>query len=451
MVHKLLLSGLLLVTLCVGYGMVCPTVQAAEYTEIRDAADEDDPFDFMLGVTFKQEFEMARFSRERNEFYKETSQGEKLNQPEYELWSNRKYVEVDARFGLYHDLEFHVKLPVYTQEDNDLNMEDIWRKWYWTGAPASSYSVPSLMNDGVTGYTSWGATRAGFGDMRFGFVYGIMNEDREPAFPRFNLGFDITVPTGKEKSPVIHSANAGTNPYRGTAQGGAGDGLVVFHLYTALSKKYGAADPYMGFHGDFPVSTGGYIETPANRGGFTLGIEVTAFEMKPSEDSKADVPGDEPLWKIAADFRLGLSAVGRGQEFNALVEGLGWRLDNDDAWGVDPRSNVSSSSVNPISSAHYNYGGEAASFELPTHQPYMEIEALIGWHFKLYHFLQLESSVSVKHRTAHFIAIPDQINASTLRPADQDGYNNQIEETSARVRYERDVIIGYTVGLALTY
>jgi hypothetical protein len=437
--------GVLGIAMLVAFLWVLPA-RAALLTDVIDAADvNDDPFDFVLQVDFIQEHEWAMITRERNTL--STVAPRMLNQNEYQYRHVKSRVDIGGRLGLYKDLEFHFILPIHVEERYLGKMSSHWRDKYWGGGydteTAYEPGRPSLMTDRVIGFAGWDAIHRGFGDMTMGFTYSPVNQTRDKWWPSWIITFDMQLPTGKEQSPYMDPA--ASSSLKGVADDiGVGKKLLRFVFKTAISMRVGKAEPYFGMNYIAPVAVGTYIKDPRHEGGFLLGTEAIAYEMWRENEN-------EPLWKVAFDFRMSATMYGRGQDFNAITDPMAWRRDRDNTssqtyWPTDPRAN---DAANP--NMFYFFNGQAPEYALPIEDRYTYVEGKVGFYSILYHYLLIKIDASVGHRTEHYLSLPDGLDFNTLRPSDISGYNTQVNEVGARVRLAESLVVTYTVTLGLTY
>lgn len=421
-------------------------LHAALSTDVIDAFDDNnDPFDFVLQLDFIQEHEWAMITRERNTL--STLAPNMLKQNEYVYRHIKSRLDITGRLGLYKDLEFHFTLPVHIEERYTGKMSDHWRGKYWGGAynPANPFEPgrPSLMTDRVFGFASWESIHRGFGDMTLGFSYSPVSQQRDRWWPSWILTFDMQLPSGPEQSPTMEQS--ASSALKGVADDiGVGKKLLRFILKTAISMRVGAAEPYFGMFYAGPVAVGTYIKDPRHEGGFHIGTEAVAYELWPED-------ANEPLWKMAFDFRLSATIFGRGQDFTPITDPLAWRRDKDNTsgmtyWPDDPRAKDPD---NPA--IHYLYDGRAPAYRLPTADRHTYVEARVGAYGILYHYILVKLETSVGHRTEHFLSLPSSLDAETLRPADLSGYTTQIDEIGARVRLAQSLVVAYTLTLGLLY
>ena len=420
------------------WGVFATQGQAARITDVLDAADSNgDSFDFSFAVDFTQVLEQAKISRERNT----TSRLDKrmLMQREFEYKAVKNYLDIELKFGLYRDLEFHINLPITIRETNNGKQTQHYRDKYWAGdynpATLTSGGRPSLLHDQVFGYSKWESIHKGVGDMTLGFSYSPVNQERVKEYPTWVFSIDIQVPTGPEQKPQLEKD--ATNQYKGKSNTtGVGKKLVGLTFSTAISRRWNVVEPYFGMHYKFTFDTGKLIKNSRYEGGFVLGMEVIPYEFKAEKEN-------EPRWKVALDFRLQATIMGKGQDFNAIVDPLAWRKDKNGTqyWPVDTRT-----------VPYYVYpNGQAPAYELPIEDRYTYVQGYFGIYAVLYHYLTLRTEFGFGHRTEHFLSLPNKVDASTLRPVNKNGYNTQINEVGARVKLTNSFVFSYMFSLGINY
>ncbi len=434
---------------------------AARATDVLDANDGDQiPLDFEIDVEFRQEMEWAMISRERNAA--DGNQVLTLNQDEFVYEELKQTLDITGRIGIWRDVEFHFTFPVTLNETSKGKPSGHWRNKYWSAIypwqslaaggtlsqqPTSYFNGgPSLLADRVFGYINWESVRSGFGDMTLGFAWAPLNNERDDTFPSWKLAFDLGLPTGSEQNPRMETSAAnslkGTNP-----SSNVGRKVLTFNLSTAISKRFGFSDPYFGGNIKIPVGVGTHLKDPRIIGGFMVGNEFILFERFYKREK-------EPLWKIAFDFRASATIYGRGQDFTGVTDPLAWRrdkenTDNETYWPDDLRRVTSSTGVErPVD--YFAYDG-APEYEVPIEDRYTYIEALVGLHFVLYHYVLIGTQYTFGHRTDHFLSLPSKVNDLDLRNLNSSGYNAQINETGARIRKEGSFVFSLSWSLGITF
>ncbi len=181
------LTGLLALTL-VGMLAGARTAHAVETTDVLDAFDDDngDPFDMALRVRFQNESRTATIGRESRCLVGDaignglcgSSGNVYAREMKYQRSKNTMFV--DARFGLYKDLEFSVTFPFVTS--------DKWQHDFVDGVDRTNSTIFSAKDSEVlfkAPYNS--AARSGFGDMVFGLKWSPYNYYRDATHPTGSL------------------------------------------------------------------------------------------------------------------------------------------------------------------------------------------------------------------------------------------------------------------------
>jgi hypothetical protein len=174
--------------------------------------------------------------------------------------------------------------------------------------------------------------------MTFGLAYAVFNERKDPTKPMWIVGVDYEAPTAQLRDPTVATSS--------TAPGALGDRVHKYDVYTAFSKRLGAADPYFKISWSIPVNGPGWysncdhpdpsrmsfvgncdtqswtradtgIQEP-NIGGVTFGVELNAY--------------DEPAkkQKVALDMRFVGNYVSQGRYYNELTDLFGKLLYTQD-------------------------------------------------------------------------------------------------------------------------
>ncbi|AEI67043.1 hypothetical protein [Corallococcus macrosporus] len=320
---------------------------AADITRIASSLEEDDPFDLFIDVGFERTQNRAKIVREQ---LAPTGQpGGRVDASE--LW----YKGVDARLnlelsvGLYRDLEFSFALPIVFSQNE---------RWDFTSnsSPESSTITNNCVNaDGsVIGGCLDGTAppsalfdvpqesfRGGLGNMRFGLAYAFFNQEKDETKPTWIVGLEYEAPTAKLRDPSADTTNS-------DSRGNIGDRVHKYQLYTAFSRRMGAAEPYFKAHYTIPVrGPGAYSNCthPSNLGqpgncntgpwdrketginaphqaGMLFGVELVPFN-RPAKSQR-----------FALDVRGIGNYVGSGRYYNELSAALRKLLTSDDYFQV---------------------------------------------------------------------------------------------------------------------
>lgn len=276
---------------------------AGEITDVQDAADGDDPWDFRLDVRYERAQTRAKITKEFHNNSGSDS-GDIIDSTELRYVSVQHMLDFTGHFGLYHDLELRVGFPVVISRDITWNRAAatsaansvLETNEFGNGVCPGAQTVPgdpdvlptvthdpgtpndtaddsdpypagwrydSLSNtcirnqrakDAVTGAgredapvaysplfpTAGEASFAGVGDPKIGLSWGILNDERDDTKPSWVLGFDYKIPVIEPADPT--AGNTKDKP------GSVGDGFHRFTFWTAMSKRIDRGDPYVKFH-----------------------------------------------------------------------------------------------------------------------------------------------------------------------------------------------------------
>ncbi|MBN1946635.1 MAG: hypothetical protein JW797_13255 [Bradymonadales bacterium] len=307
--------------------------RAAEVTDVVDAFDEaiEDPFDFHFEPTFRQTIQSGNVVRERNCTPDPTGDPRAflnaVNCPdeaaiiltrelEYERVVNQ--LDLDFQFGIWHDLEFHVTLPIIFSDQRTVSFAKDDQGNSITQSNSSIDPLDaSVQQDVIDGgfFTTYrlfeilgadGPTRAGLGDMVFGIAWAPFNTERHPHLATLKLGFDYLAPT----SEVATRTNDAP-----------GRGLHELQFTLAGSRRFRIVEPYVMFQYFLPLPTsdslfvdygGGQRSIgPGMRGEITSGTEFIVYEN----------PRHGQLFTIDLGFQFGFTA--EGQDHSPLFDALG--------------------------------------------------------------------------------------------------------------------------------
>jgi len=227
--------------------------RTAELTRIASSFEKDHPFGMLLEVGYQRTQERARIVREAHQ------QGAVVDMPELNYLEIDQRLVIDARIGIWRDLELHYSVPVV------LSQNRTWR--YAAGTDNSNSTIfnnclqangdlvdPACPTTGVGSqalFTPNSDTyRSGLGDMTFGLAYAIFNQARDDTKPMWIVGLDYTAPTAALRDPTV--------PTDSKSRGAIGDKLHKYKFYTTLSRRMGAAEPYVQLQYTLPVRGPGW-------------------------------------------------------------------------------------------------------------------------------------------------------------------------------------------------
>ncbi len=227
--------------------------RAAELTRIVSSFEEGHPFGFSLEAFYQ-------FTQERSKIVRESHQGGQLvDAPEliHVMFDYRLIVE--ARIGLWRDLEFKFAVPFVFAQD---------RSWRFGGGTSDATSTvtnncirangelidPNCPTTGAGRQPIFNSNsnsyRGGVGDLTFGLAYAIFNQRKDDTKPMWILGLDYTAPTADALDPTV--------PATESSRGNIGERIHRYKFYTSFSRRIAAFDPYFQIHYTLPVRGPGW-------------------------------------------------------------------------------------------------------------------------------------------------------------------------------------------------
>lgn len=239
------LLGVVLAALTV---FVSPASRAAELTRIVSSGEDEHPFGASLEVGYQRTQERSRIVREIHQ------QGAVIDAAELNYVAVDHRLNIDARIGLWRDLEFRYRIPIV------LSFNQTWR--YASGTDNSNSSIfnnclqasGDLLNPlcPITGEgrdelfnPNSDSYRSGLGDMTFGLAWAVFNEKKDDTKPMWIVGLDYTAPTAGLRDPGVP-----TDP---DSPGDVGEKLHKYKFYTSFSRRIGIADPYVQLSYTLPI------------------------------------------------------------------------------------------------------------------------------------------------------------------------------------------------------
>jgi hypothetical protein len=415
-----LVSAFMLATVLNAY-----TIQAAEITDVADAADGDDPIDINIDVGFRSTLKRAKITHEWGQLWNETN--DTYDRPDFdELRYERQIYAMDYKIqiGLYHDVELYVNLPWIISDTRKIN---------FTGAvtPATStlFCPGTCQHQGYPGHSlavdpSVGPSteRAGIGDMQVGMKWAIFNDERDDTKSVWIVGLDYKIPSGKLALPdQVSDGSTGT----------VGMGQHVITPFMLFSKRFKIMDPYIGIHGSIPVQ-GKNAETHGlvapYSGGFLTGFEVVPWENKDRHQ------------KFAIDLRLTTDFFGE-VESRGLANSRGT---------VNELSDFLTTATDGANST--------LGRQLQAQDKFTQFGAHLGFAIRAAKFVRFRFGVSLAHNTEHFITGADPCDDRTGEGACtesddlQNDYDNPIyDAVGRRIRVEETTMFSYWFMGMLTF
>ncbi len=162
--------------------LILPTLLLANFTtDVIDAFDGSDAFDFNLEVAYKFKMKSSKIKRE---YYCDSSSGDRncdsqkmdgngiVNANNFVYTRMDHIIEPKLRFGLYKDLEFYIAMPIYLSSSRKLGFDAAAKK---AAADTNGDGIVDN-NDGTPTHngasnTFWNAKRTGGEDLFLAYKY----------------------------------------------------------------------------------------------------------------------------------------------------------------------------------------------------------------------------------------------------------------------------------------
>lgn len=288
-------SAILVLALLVGAGLPS-SLSAGERTDVVDAFEDGNPFDFHLEPAFRQRVERGVIVREASGFIERSGCAEGSTEPECnepstvferELDYKRvtSLVDIEMQFGLHRNLEFHAALPIVASDRRRLSFASGVSPQNSTFAPSLDRvaddldpGIDDLFGDTFGTYRYFdvpedGVKRSGLGDLRVGLAWAPFDQARQPSAANLMLRLDYVAPTG--------------TPARGENRG-VGRGVHELQFEVAASRLVSPyLEPYfaLAFAMPFPSARGLFADVnnnsvnraPGARFDSSAGAEIVLF------------------------------------------------------------------------------------------------------------------------------------------------------------------------------
>ncbi len=484
---------------------------AADVTDVVDAADGDDPFDFHIEPRFTQ---TRRSAVIRREYPCDPSDNADLNrnprldtdcgepsvvfrkEMDYERITNQ--LDIDVQFGLYKDVEFHLTFPLVFSDQRVLRYADLDSLQEFVDASNSSVDPSdsrirddiqaNVPNSGASddlsrqffstfryfslaGDGNKGPTRKGFGDMKLGIAWNPFNRERDDTKSTLMLGFDYVLPTGE-------IARAGNE--------GVGRGVHELQWTLAASKRFRYLEPYFSLKYVLPIAAsnslfekegpGQTLISPGQRAEFLFGSEF--------------IPYEEPEFgrKFVINVGLSFAYQAEGRDYNPLFDALSSSECNgltpnqiraaieavrdpnapaDGAtinraacrWILDEPGNAQG---NPVYDPNANEFGDVPYFHdgLLDHEAYATFGASLKLAFYPSEYVSIGLNLGIRHEQEHFITtartgVDSDDDNDTVKfddPNERNPHHNpNVDSVGNRFRVEETIIFNWGLDLALQF
>ena len=228
------------------------SVFANRRTEVLDAFDDLDPWDFNIEVKYKYNFQNTKIKREyfcnadvdgdTNCAYEKMKNNGIVNANNFKYQKQEHIVIPKLRFGLYKNVEFSIALPIYVSSSRKLDFDDVAKKaathdeagelianpthngagntfWnmertggqdiffpykYETGYEFNTKQMKdengNVINNRYTNddeaFNGLDYTRSGLKTLNLAFDWGILDNDRDSSDPSWVVGLEYRIPLG---------------------------------------------------------------------------------------------------------------------------------------------------------------------------------------------------------------------------------------------------------------
>lgn len=485
------LSWLALLTAAGTLGAV--NAQAADYTDVLDAADQvylddelvDDNFDIALTPAFKQRHEWAKLKREYAD-KQDTHKTRLLNELEYERVINE--FDIGLEIGMFHDIAFRMNMPIIISDTQSYKFDKSSDDPIFQVDPSKSYLSPDKISadrpykffDLKDNEVLDGTKRSGLGDMSFGIAWNPYNTERhyiperpwkdETGRSTMLLAFDYVAPTGKAHQIDNDSA---------------GRGIHEFIFTVAASHRFKFIDPYIGVKFGIPKGTAElYKDFGANQkrkdpgmwGKIDLGIEFIPYEALHKDYQR--------LVKI--DLRGYFKYTGEGRQFSELADAFGtsncWKTDDAASvmngqcqWVAEKWSNAGSS-YEDLAAGLYTDPAKLKNIALREdgifdYEGYATVGGALNLTIMPVQYVTILAGVSADYTADHFVTFTkvgrDRVlvdKNGNIDPTQKDGkvsdnlteernptYSGVLDRSGNRIKRVENLNLEWFVGLKLAY
>lgn len=316
--NSALSRGALLIGALLAGALTPQSARAAEWTDVIDAADGDDPFDITAEVFYRRHLRRAKITREYNcdRLTRPEDQSTCASAPEggqvvnvkelrYQRWTHEMVPRLHV--GLWKDLELLLEAPIVMQDQQEVR--------YAGNGGDSSSPIITAANSSIapdSGQQLFGVppsglpTRAGFGDMLFKLRFAPVSNERDSSRGEWVVEAGYRAPTGTP----MKFGNVGV-----------GRGVHELELATSFSRRYRYIEPYSSFTVNIPFASSAkspfqqyvgsqeYV-TPGLRARFDFGAE-----MIPYYNQRTGM-------KFFINLGLGAAYQGEGRDYSELFDAL---------------------------------------------------------------------------------------------------------------------------------
>ncbi|MFO0581261.1 MAG: hypothetical protein U0229_03230 [Anaeromyxobacter sp.] len=355
------------------FGALPSAARAAEVTRVATAGEKENPFDLALSVRWDRLSETATINRETAIAASSGSPFGRLDTtPQFRYARTRNAIVPRVAFGIYEGLELHAEAPYVLADDRSYKDAKV------NGTPASALPGSVALNkvdamnracnttDGFCPIFPAGEVFHGgkLGDVKAGFAWAILDDAKDDTTSSWVVGLDVTFPSAKKYDPAAGRGN-GTwlSPYTVPAEVGPfGEKIWRYELSTALSRRYGAIDPYVRLHVTATrpsSSTYSNCDAAAVASAETIAQMTAASVANCTSSTWKDEAGARLPWLAGGVFGVELVPYDNPEKLQKVALDLSGSVEyTSDQRFFNPLTDVTGKLM--WTQAHYTLGGRAA-------------------------------------------------------------------------------------------
>jgi hypothetical protein len=404
--------------------------RGAEFTEVIDAFDENDPFDLSIVLGYSRTLSMANITREcalqdvdssddpaRYQYCPQILNNARnqdfITTMDVLRWVEVRHVlDIQLLIGLYRDLHIKFGLPVVVSQTSELDFAD--------GVDVAM--AQAMLLDDITGNYLFhapfkSAERSGVDDLVFGLQWAVFNQERDETKPTWTLFAEgwfsvgkLIRPRGKYKD--MDDPGAGWQE-AGSGKTGVSDGVHELRVGTRISKRFKYLDPYFGFEAIIPFPKreadwpnmddypGQININPPIVGTVQFGSEIIPWEVKAKQQ------------KFYIDLRVILSYHSEGKEMTPLYDALGTSSDPGLTYGLGQGLDC----TDPANADYCAFQETFPDYRwtgLTDVENYGVFGARLAVGFITSKWFKIQAGVAFSHKQEHFLTFTDECNSANF-------------------------------------
>ncbi|MFT5355180.1 MAG: hypothetical protein ACI9KE_002396 [Polyangiales bacterium] len=359
------------------------------FTDVADAADDDDPFDLNLHVAFRRTQTTGTLSREPGVGPGDGRSSENLIDIG-DFTHTRNELELGLDIGLYRDVMFFARLPLVLSDARNVS---------YAGSATSAIDarllteIPGGTAEPLFALPFESPTRSGVDTVSAGFAFSLMNQHRRRDLPTWTMLLEGRFGIGSLLSAC--DDNDADTP----CDSGVSTGTHAVRFESRLSKRFRFAELFSGIGYEFAWAgraeeqfspngrlSGYQNRRPPMRGSFTAGAAFIPWENRGS-------------WqRFSIDVRARATYVSEGRDYSPLYDAFGTStspyLTIPSLEGIPGRSALRETPFNGLTDVqdHGEFGGTLA----------LELQAA--------RYVRFRVGFDFDYITSHFITVTDACN-----------------------------------------